>query len=87
MPREYEGRPDVYMAESVEEVLRSVEPYRRLHAAQLLRVLGVPFRVIVRVLAEPNKRRHLGTGAQNASTQARNVDLPGNRESNNGRRA
>lgn len=86
MPRDYEGRPDVQMAESVEVVLRSVEPYRRLHAAQLMRALGVSFRVIVRVLAEPDKRRHLGTATQNAGTQARHVDLPGGRKNDIRRR-
>jgi hypothetical protein len=64
MPRDYEGRPDVGMAERVEEVLRTVEAYRRLHAARLMSVLGVPFPVIVRVLAEPNKRRPPNTASQ-----------------------
>lgn len=57
MPRDYEGRPGVFMAEIVDEVLRTVEAYRRQHAARLMSARGVPFAVIVRVLAEPKKRR------------------------------
>jgi hypothetical protein len=79
MPRDHEGRPDAQMAENIEDVLRTVAPYRRLHAAQLMRSLGVPFRVIVRVLAEPNKRRN-SPPSQDTGVQARYGDLPSSRK-------
>jgi hypothetical protein len=87
MPKDYAGRPDFRMAERVDEVLRTVEAYRRLHAARLMSALGVPFRVIVRVLAEPNNRRPSSTASQDRGVQPRHEQLPGSGKSGNLRRA
>jgi hypothetical protein len=65
MPIEQPGRPNTAIAASVEEVLQTVEPCGRRHAARLMSARGVPFSVIVRVLAEPNKRRLSSTSAEN----------------------
>lgn len=53
----YEGRPNMALAASVEDALKTVYTYGRQHAARLMSARGVPFSVTVRVLAEPDKRR------------------------------
>ena len=51
------GRPNAALAASVEEALQTVETHGRVHAARLMSMEGVPFAVVVRVLAEPSRRR------------------------------
>jgi hypothetical protein len=57
MPTKSDGRLKTGLAASVEEALKAVDTYGRRHAARLMSMEGVPFAVVVRVLAEPSRRR------------------------------
>lgn len=57
MSAKSDGRLKTGMAASVEEALQTVDTYGRMHAARLMSMEGVPFAVVVRVLAEPSRRR------------------------------
>ena len=69
MSTTYEGRPKTGLAASVEEALKSVTTCGRSHAARLMTTAGVPFAVIVRVLAEPDKRRRLDEAPKDTACQ------------------
>ena len=57
MPTESDGRMKTGLAASIEEALQTVETHGRMHAARLMSMKGVPFAVVVRVLAEPSRKR------------------------------
>lgn len=57
MSTEPDGRLKTGLAASIEEALKTVDTYGRMHAARLMSMDGVPFAVVVRVLAEPSRRR------------------------------
>lgn len=57
MTAERRTRQDRSRAATVEEGLKMMERCGRAPAAKFLLDEGVPFRVIVRVLGEPTKRR------------------------------
>lgn len=59
MSKDCEGRPNITLATSVDEALRAVDTRGQRHAARLMSTAGVPFSVVVRVLAEPDKRRRI----------------------------
>jgi len=52
-----DGRLKIDLAANVEAALQSIDTHGRRYAARLMTTDGVPFSVIVRVLAEPDKRR------------------------------
>lgn len=51
------NRPNEHLAVTIDETLRLLPDIGRNQAAQSLRLAGVPFAVICRVLSEPTRTR------------------------------
>jgi len=69
MSNEGEGRPNAALAANVEQALQTVVTDGRRHAAHLMSASSVPFSVIVRVLAEPAKRRRFDEAPTDTACQ------------------
>ena len=75
MSTTYDGRAKTEWASSVNDALQTVNTHGRRHAAQLMSASNVPFSVIVRVLAEPNKRRRFNESATDGTIRPRTGSL------------
>lgn len=67
MPAKDDGRPNIALAKSVEDALQTVDACGRRHVARLMSARGVPFAVVVRVLAEPGQRRSTSAALPSAT--------------------
>lgn len=67
MAEKDDGRPNTALAKSVEDALQTVDAHGRRHVARQMSARGVPFAVVVRVLAEPSQRRSTSAALPNAT--------------------